>query len=143
MSDLESSPPPIGELVIADDSDYSEDHEPEKFPTHGQTFDAIIEVEHIGLYWKDTPDITFLHMPEGMSGPLEESTLRELCKDDYRITPSGPVDLNPRKYGYYLPIASGVYRVRLEFWFHDCTPWDSMYPECDYGFYVKALERLQ
>ena len=135
MSFMHFTPPPSAELIAMDDS---EDHEPEKSPTDGQTFEAIIQVEHIGLYWEDTPDIDFLHLPEGMSGPLEESTLRELCKDDYTTQSNAGY-----RDGYYLPIASGVYKVRLEFWFHDCTPWDSMYPEYDYGFYVKALEKLQ
>ena len=140
MSLMQFTPPPSAELIAIDDS---EDYEPEKFPTHGQTFEVIFEVEHIGKHWDDEPDIDFLHMPTGFSGPLEESTLRELCQDDYRPSAAGSGDLQPRKYGYHLPIASGVYRAILEFWFHDCTSFEDVYPEYDYGFYVKALEKLQ
>ena len=126
----------MNELTILPPDETREERAP--WPRAGHTYEIIFEVEHLGLHWDDEPAVTILDAPYDIAGIFDDHTLRELCADDYKV----PDDTVYRRWGESIPLASGIYRGRFEFWFHDCSSWEDSYPEFDYGFFVKALERL-
>lgn len=104
-----------------------EDSEPPPWPHRGQRFQIILEVEHIGLHWDDTPEYSVLWCPDEVSGLFDEHHLTELY-----LTPKED-----------LLIASGVYVLCVEFFFDRYTTMDSWIPEIDYGLYLISMVRFQ
>jgi hypothetical protein len=96
------------------------------WPCSGESFQIVIEVEHIGPEWEDEPDCSVLWYPDEVAGLFDQNSLTDLglwLRQD-------------------LPIASGIYVLMVEFFYDKWTSMESWTPEVDYGLSVLSLHKF-